>query len=52
MIGKNQVRGILKDGNNFCISGLIVNHFAPDINIEHDAWSGITQLVAKISTIF
>lgn len=52
MIGKRQIPGTLKRGDNFCISGLLISHFAPDINIEHDSWSGITQLVRRYPEYF
>jgi hypothetical protein len=52
MIGKYQIPGTLKRGENFCISGLLINHFAPDIDIEGQAWSGITELVNRYPKYF
>lgn len=52
MIGKKQIPGRLKHGDNFCISGLLINHFAPDIDIEGQSWDGITELVKRYPKYF
>jgi hypothetical protein len=52
MIGKKQIPSVLKRGDSFCISGLLINHFAPDIDIEGDAWRGITELVNRYPKYF
>lgn len=52
MIGKKQIPGRLKHGDNFCISGLLINHFAPDIDIEGHSWHGINELVNRYPKYF